>query len=114
MESDISGWFAHLLSFFNEQLNFEGIANVAQLPTRAELLTLLQTYDQPQWYVDAYILERCYTQTDLIYPDHLLENSDWIMICSTPENYQQLQKIADGCFGLAVFYISFRASNELF
>jgi len=94
MESEISGWFAHLLCFFNEQLNFEGIANVAQLPTRAELLTLLQTYDQPQWYVDAYILERCYTQTDLIYPDHLLENSDWIMICSTPENYQQLQKIA--------------------
>ena len=93
MESKLTGWFAFLLFYFNQHTDFEYDTKATQFPSRDELLTLLETYDQPLWYIDAYILERSYAQRGLIYPDHLLANSDWITICSTPEKCQQLQKI---------------------
>ncbi|WP_417761490.1 DUF4132 domain-containing protein, partial [Shewanella sp.] len=94
VESNIDGWFAHLLVFLNdhvEAVNDE--AAIAQLPNRQELLAVLREFELPEWYIDAYILERTHWRYGDDYANYLLKQADWPAICAEPAYYQQLVQL---------------------
>ncbi|MCH1918295.1 DUF4132 domain-containing protein [Shewanella sp. A3A] len=94
LESIIDGWFAYLLVFLNEHMEaVNDEAAIATLPNRQELLAALREFELPEWYIDAYILERTHWRYGDDYANYLLKQTDWPAICAEPDYYQQLTQL---------------------
>ena len=91
--SRYDNWFAYLLNFLSRQFENHELSAVKQLPNRHTLLALLNEYQLPSWYIDAFILERNNKYVPPDYAQYLLTHTNWLSVSNEPDFDQQLQQL---------------------